>query len=68
MFSIHSFCKKTHLISNLPCWAAQGERWVEWERAAAAAEAAAAAAADWVPAELGVEPAAADWGGFAAAA
>lgn len=65
MFSIHSFCKKTHLISDLPCWAARGERWAGWERAAAGA---AAAAADWGPAELGVEPAAADWGGVEAAA
>lgn len=65
MFWIHSFCKKTHLISDLPCWAVQRERWVEWERAAAEA---AAAAADWEPAELGGEPAAADWGGLEAAA
>lgn len=68
MFSIHRFCKKTHLISDVPCWAAQGERRAEWERAAAAGEEAAAAAADWEPAEPGLGPAAADWGGFEAAA
>lgn len=66
MFSIHSFCKKTYLISDLPCWAVLGGRWVGWERAAAGA--APAAAADWVPAGLGGGPAAADWGGSEAAA
>lgn len=51
-------------MSNLPCWAVQGERWVGGARAAAEA----AAAADWARAELGAEPAAAGWGGFGAVA
>lgn len=63
MSLIHKFCKKKHLIYNPPCWAAQGEWWAEWARAAAEAV---VAAADWVRAVLGVEPAAADWGGFEA--
>lgn len=44
----------------------QGERGAEWARAAA--EAAVAAAADWGRAVLGVELAAAGWGGLVAVA
>lgn len=45
----------------------QGERGAEWARAAAEA-AVAAAAADWGRAVLGVELAAAGWGGLVAVA